>query len=56
MEAGFQIQHANTLCPPELGMVPPSIIELILILSRPFVDRDNILTCLVGLPRLDARD
>ena len=56
VEAGFQVQHANPLHPSELGPVPPHIVELILILSHPFVDRDNVLTHMVGLPRLDARD
>ena len=56
VEAGFQVQHANPLCPSELGPVPPCIIELILILGHPFVDRDNVLTHLVGLPGLDAWD
>ena len=40
----------------ELGPVPPCIVELILILSHPFVDRVNVLTHSVGLPGLDARD
>ena len=56
MEAGFQIQHAKPLCPSKLGPVPPCIVKLILILGRPFVNRYNILTYTVGLPRLDARD
>ena len=56
VEAGFQFQHANPLCLSELGPVPPHIVELILILGRLFVDRDNVLTYSVGLPRLDARD
>ena len=56
VEAGFQIQHANPLRPSKLGPVPPRIIELILILGHPFVNRDNVLTYTVGLPRLDARD
>ena len=33
VEAGFQIQHANPLCPSKLGPVPPRIVELILILG-----------------------
>ena len=41
---------------PSWALVPPHIVELILILGRPFVDWDNVLTHLVGLPRLDARD
>ena len=56
VEAGFQVQHANPLCPPELGPVPPHIVKLILVLGHPFVDRDNILTHSVGLPGLDAWD
>ena len=56
MEAGFQVQHANPLCLPELHPVPPCIVEVILILGHPFIDWDNILTHLVGLPRLDAQD
>ena len=56
VEAGFQIQHANPLRPSKLGPVPPRIIELILILSRPFVNRDNVLTYTVGLPGLDTWD
>ena len=56
VEAGFQIQHANPLCLSKLGMVPPRIVELILILGRPFVNRDNVLTYTVGLPGLDSRD
>ena len=56
VEASFQIQHANPLHPSKLGLVPPCIIELILILGCPFVNRDNVLTYTVGLPRLDARD
>ena len=56
MEAGFQVQHANPLCLPELSLVPPRIIELIIILGRPLVDWDNILTYSVGLPGLDTRD
>ena len=56
VEASFQVQHANSLCLPELGLVPPRIVELILILGRPFVDRDNVLTHMVGLPGLDAWD
>ena len=56
VEAGFQIQHANPLCPSKLGPVPPCIIELILILGRLFVNWDNVLAYMVGLPGLDARD
>ena len=56
VEAGFQIQHANPLGPSKLGPVPPRIVELILILGRLFVNRDNVLTYTVGLPGLDAWD
>ena len=56
VEAGFQVQHANPLRPSKLGPVPPRIVELILILSHPFVDRDDVLTYLVGLTELDTRD
>ena len=56
VEAGFQIQHANPLCPSKLGPVPPCIVELILMLGYPFVNWNNVLTYTVGLPRLDARD
>ena len=56
VEAGFQVQHAYPLCPSKLGPVPPRIVELILILGRPFVNRDNVLAYTVGLPRLDPRD
>ena len=56
VEAGFQVQHTNPLCPPKLHLVPPHIIELVLVLGRPFIDWDNILTHLVGLPGLDAWD
>ena len=56
VEASFQVQHANLLCPPKLSSVPPCIVELIIILGHLFVERDNILTHLVGLPGLDAWD
>ena len=56
VEARFQVQHAYPLCPSKLGSVPPRIIELILILGRPFIYRDDVLTYSVGLPGLDARD
>ena len=56
VEAGFQVQHTNPLCPYELGPVPPRIVVLILILGHPFVDRDDVLIHMVGLPGLDARD
>ena len=56
VEAGFQVQHANSLRLSQLGTVPPCIVELILILGRPFINRDDVLTYSVGLPRLDARD
>ena len=56
VEAGFQVQHANPLRPSKLGLVPPHIIELILILGHLFVDQDNILTYPVGLPGLDTPD
>ena len=56
VEASFQVQHANPLRPSKLGPVPPGIIELILILGRPFIYRDDVLTYSVGLPGLDPRD
>ena len=56
VEASFQIHHANPLCLPELRPVPPCVIELVLVVSCPFIDRDNILAHLVGLPGLDAWD
>ena len=56
MQAGFQVQHTIPLHPPELCPVPPRIIELVLVLSHPFVDWDNVLTNLVGLPGLDTWD
>ena len=46
MEAGFQVQHADPLSLPELCPVPPHIVELVLILSHPFVDWDNVLAYL----------
>ena len=56
VEAGFQIQHTNPLRPSKLGPIPPRIIELILILGHPFINRENVLAYTVGLPGLDARD
>ena len=56
VEAGFQIQHANPLRPSKLGPVPPRIVKLILILGHPFVNRDDVLTYMVGLPGLEAWD
>ena len=41
---------------PSWALLPPGIIELILILGRPFIYRDDVLTYSVGLPGLDARD
>ena len=56
VEAGFQIQHVNPLRPFKLGPVPPRIVELILILGHPFVNRDDVLKYTVGLPGLDVQD
>ena len=42
--------------PPELRLVPPRVIKLVLVLGHPFIDRDNTLAHSVGLPRLDAWD
>ena len=39
VEAGFQVQHANPLCPPKLHPVPPCIVELVLVLGHPFIDQ-----------------
>ena len=55
-EAGFQVQHTNPLSPPKLCPVPPHVVELVLVLSHPFVDQGVILEHSVGLPRLDTWD
>ena len=55
VEASLQVQHADPLSPPELHLVPPNFIELVLVLSHLFVDQDNILAHLVVLPRLNAQ-
>ena len=52
VEAGFQVQHTDPLSLPELRLVPPCIIELVLILGHLFVDWDNVLAYSVRLPRL----
>ena len=54
VEAGFQVQHTYPLSPPELPLVPPHVVELVLVLSHPFVNQDNVLTHPIRLPGLYA--
>ena len=54
VEASLQVQHADPLSPPELHPLPPHLIELVMALGHPFVNWDNVLAHLVGLPRLNA--
>ena len=54
VEASFQIRHTDLLSLPELCPVLPHVIELVLILGRPFINLDGVLAYLVGLPRLNA--
>ena len=56
MEASLKVQHADPLSPPELHLVPPYVIELVLILGHLLVDWDNVLADPVGLARLDDQD
>ena len=46
----------DPLSPPKLCLVLLCAIEMVLVLSHPFVDWDNILAHVVGLARLNAQD
>ena len=54
VEASLQVQHADPLSLPKLHPVLHRIIELVLVLSCPFVDQDKFLAHPVGLTRLNA--
>ena len=56
VEACLLVQHADPLSPPEMCLVLSHVIELVLVLSCPFIDQDDVLTHPVGLLRLDASD
>ena len=56
MESSLQVRHADTLSLPKLCLVLCCIVELVLVLGHLFINQDNVLAYLVGLPRLNAWD
>ena len=51
----FKSSILTHLACPSYAPVLPHVIELVLILGHPFVDRDNVLAYPVRLPGLNAR-
>ena len=53
VEASLQVQYADPLSLPKLCLILPHAIELALVLGHPFIDQNNVLAHLVGLPGLN---
>ena len=53
VEASYQVHNTDPLSPPDLRLVIPHAVELVLILGHPFIDQDSVLTYPVRLPGLN---
>ena len=52
VESGFQVNHANPLCPSQICSVPVRAVQLILIFVGALIDQHDLLTDLVWLAGL----